>query len=101
MNTGKFRSKFNNFRSLLDSGCSSTIAMRRLVEKLNPEKDVVMPWHTQAVNITTNIKVKVYLTLPTRSATNVVTWNFHVDYSAKGRYDIILGRYLLTELVLN
>ena len=28
-------------------------------------------------------------------------WNFHVDESDKGRYDIILGRDLLTALVLN
>ena len=28
-------------------------------------------------------------------------WNFHVDDSAKGRYDIIVGEDLLTELGLN
>ena len=57
-----------------------------------------MQWSTQTGNITTNIKVKVYFNLPALSTTNVVTWNFHVDDSAKGRYDMILGRYLLTEL---
>ena len=31
----------------------------------------------------------------------VETWNFNVDDSAKGRYNIILGRDLLTELGLN
>ena len=30
-----------------------------------------------------------------------MTWNCHVDDSSKGIYNIILGRYLLTELVLN
>ena len=30
-----------------------------------------------------------------------MTWKFHVDESAKGRYGIILGRDLLTELRLN
>ena len=49
----------------------------------------------------TNIKVKVDFTLPTLSATNVVTWIYHVDESSKGRYDMILGQYLLTELGLN
>ena len=34
MNTRKGKAKFNNFRILLDSGCSSTIIMIRLVEKL-------------------------------------------------------------------
>ena len=30
-----------------------------------------------------------------------MTWKFHVDDSTKGRNDIILGQYLLTELGLN
>ena len=60
-----------------------------------------MQWHTQSINITTNHKVKVDFTLPALSAMNVVTWKFHVDDSAKGRYDIILGKDLWTELVLN
>ena len=37
MNTRKGKSKFKNFRKLLDSGCSSTIVMGRLVEKIHPE----------------------------------------------------------------
>ena len=65
--------------------------MGRLVEKLHPEKDDMMQWHTQARNVTTNIKVKVYFTLPTLSEINVVTWIFHVYDSYKGRYDMILG----------
>ena len=54
-----------------------------------------MQWHTQAVSITKNLKVKIDLTLPKISATKIVTWNCHVDDSAKGRYDMILGRYIL------
>ena len=30
-----------------------------------------------------------------------MTYKLHVDESAKGRYDMILGRYLLTNLGLN
>ena len=30
-----------------------------------------------------------------------MTWEYHVDDSAKGGYDVILGRDLLTELGLN
>ena len=33
--------------------------------------------------------------------TNDVTWKCQVYDSAKGRYDIILGRYLLTEVGIN
>ena len=75
--------------------------MGRIVGKLNHEKDSVMQWHTQAGNVTNNHKVKVYLTLPALSAMNFVTWKYHVDDSAKGRYDIILGIYLLTQSGLN
>ena len=60
-----------------------------------------MQWHTQAVSITKNLKVKIDLTLPKISATKIVTWNCHVDDSAKGRYDMILGRYILKALGFN
>ena len=57
-----------------------------------------MQYHTQAENITTNRKVEIYFTLPSLSATNVVMWKCRVDDSDKGRYDMTLGRYILTEL---
>ena len=60
-----------------------------------------MQWHTQDGNITANIKVAVGFTLPGLSPAYVVTWNCHVDEYTKGRYDTIIRRYLLTELVLN
>ena len=46
MNTRKSKSKFKNFRILLDNGCSSTIVMVRLVEKNSPKKDAAMQWNT-------------------------------------------------------
>ena len=60
-----------------------------------------MQLHTQARNITTNIKFKIYFTLPALRMTYVVTWKCHVDDSAKGGYYLILGQYLLIELGLN
>ena len=60
-----------------------------------------MQWHTQAGNIATNLKVEVYFNLPVLSAANHVTWKCHVDDSAKGRYDMILGRDILIELRSN
>ena len=95
MNNRKGKEKFKNYHILLDSGCSSTIVMGRLVEKLRPEKDSLIQWITQAGNITTNFKVKIYFTLPALSATNVVTWDYHVDDFAKGRYYMILGQDIL------
>ena len=96
MNTRKGKEKFKKFRIILDSACISTIIMGKLVEKPHPDKYAMMQWHIKVGNITTNLKVKVDFTLPTVSATNVVTWKCHMDDSAKGRYDMILGRYLLT-----
>ena len=53
----------------------------------------MMHWQTQAGKITTNLKVKVEFTLPELNAKKSVTWNFHLDDSAKGIYDMILSRY--------
>ena len=53
---------------------------------------------TQFFNLTNNHKDKKYFILPEFSATKIVTWGFHVDDSTKGRYDMILGRYILIEL---
>ena len=55
-----------------------------------------MQWHTQDGNITTNINVEVDFTLHEISATNAMTWKYNVDDYAKDRYNMILGRYLLT-----
>ena len=89
MNTRKSKSKFKNSRILLEIVCSFTIVMGRLIEKLCPEKYAPMQWNTQAGDIRTNLKFKI-------DATNVVTWNFHVGDSAKVRYNMILGRAILT-----
>ena len=58
-------------------------------------------WHTQAGSITTNIKVKIDFALPKISTTKIVSWNRHMDVSAKDRYDMILVRYILLALGLN
>ena len=60
-----------------------------------------MKWHTQAVSITNNLKFKIDSTLPELIPTKIVVWNFHMDDSTRGRYDMILGRDLFTKLVLN
>ena len=45
----------------------------------------MVKWNSHVGNITTYLKFKKYLTLPELSAKETVTWNFHVDDSAKGR----------------
>ena len=60
-----------------------------------------MQWQNKAGNITTNIKVKIYFTLPEFSATEIVAWEYHVDDPTKGRCNIMPVRYLLVPLGLN
>ena len=75
--------------------------MGMLVETFCLEKNALRQWHTQAENVTTNLKFKVDFTLPALSATNIVTWKCFVDYSTKGIYDMILGQDVFIELGLN
>ena len=42
LNTKKGKARFNSFRILLDSGCSSRIVMIMLIENLSAKKDDVM-----------------------------------------------------------
>ena len=94
MNTRKGKDRFKNFQILLDSGYSSTIVMVRIIKKIHPKEDAVIQWHTQAGKITTNINVKIDFNVSELSATKIVTWNCHMDDYTKGRYDMILCRYL-------
>ena len=101
MNTHKGKMKFKGFRILLDNRCSYTLETRRLITILKPEEEAMIQWNTQVGNITTDLRIKIDLTLPNFSATKIVMWNCHVDNSAKVRYYMILGRYLLTALGSN
>ena len=69
MNTQKGRSKFKEFLILLDSGCSSTILMVSLIEKLNHIEDYAIQWKNKAVNITINLKIEIGFNLPELIAT--------------------------------
>ena len=60
-----------------------------------------MQWHNKAGKVTSNLKVKMYFTMPEFRATKVVTQNCHVNDLAKSNYDMILGIYILTLLGLN
>ena len=74
MNTCRGKAKFKNFRILLVSGFSSTIVMRSLLDKLKAKKGGVVKWHTQADNLTTNMRVGIDFTLPEFIVSKIVTW---------------------------
>ena len=62
-----------------------------LITKLKTEKYVVIQCNMKVVYITTNLKVNMYY----------VTCECHMDGYTKVIYYMILGKYLLTALVLN
>ena len=55
-------------------------------------------WETQSRKFTTSKKVNVDFCLPEFSATKIVTCKCHVYEFTNGRYNMILGRYLLNAL---
>ena len=102
MKTRSGRSTFVNFQILLDSGSSSEILMGKLTSKFKIYiSSETTTWETQAVKFTTSKKVNIYFCLPEYSATKIVSWKCHVDNKNNSRYYIILGRDLLTALVLD
>ena len=58
-------------------------------------------WETQAGKFTTSKNLNVDFFLPDFSATKIVMWKCHVNDSTNGRYDMILGRDLITTLGLD
>ena len=77
------------------------IVMGKLTSKLKTKEAEKTTQENQAGKFATSKKLNVDFCLPEFSATNIVTWKCHVDKSTNGRYDMILGRYLLTALGLN
>ena len=86
---------------MLDSGSSSTIVVIELNPKLKSKEAEKTMWETQSGKFTTSKKENVDFFLTEFSATKIVTWKFHVKESTNGRYDMILGRDLLTVLGLD
>ena len=58
-------------------------------------------WETQYGKFKTSRKVNIDFFLPEFSATKIVKWKSHMDESTNCRYDMILGRDLITALELD
>ena len=72
-----------------------------MASKLKHKETAKTLWETQSGKFTTSKKVNVDFFLPEFSATKIVTWIFHVDESTNSVYDMILGRDLLTAVILD
>ena len=84
---------------LCDSGTSSTIVSGEFVKKLRMKKREKNTWNTKGGNFTTSHTAKVQITLPELDSNKIVTWNCHADLTdGNSRYDMIIGRDLLSEL---
>ena len=70
----------------------------KIKQKQSPKETM---WKTQACKFTTSHKMNVESCLTEFSATKIVLWNCHVDNNTNIRYDVILGRDLLTLMVLD
>ena len=57
INTRRGKAKFDNFRTLLDTECSSIILMKRILTKLKTKEYSMMKWCIQAGNINNKMKV--------------------------------------------
>ena len=64
MNTRRGKVKLENFRVLLYGRCTSMILIIRLTKTLEAKEYFVKQCRTRVGNITTNLKVKIDVTLP-------------------------------------
>ena len=101
MNTLRVNSKFSNFHIILDSGCSSVILTRNITSNLKIPNISKPVRKKQGGNYTTIDKVIIYLCLPYFNSRKTLAFKFHVDNFTGRRYDMILGSYLLTELLIH
>ena len=58
-------------------------------------------WNTKGGNFTTNYMANLQITLPELDSNKIINWSCHVDDNDEAsRYDMIIGRDLLSELKL-
>ena len=87
-------------RILFDTGCSGSLIHHSLVERLEKKKSKTTTWQTKAGTFQTSSKVKCIFSLPEFHEKKEITWKMYVDESDDEhcKYDMIIGRDLLTEL---
>ena len=72
-----------------------------LKSKLKSKETLKTRWETQYGDFKTSNKETVYFCLPEFSATNSMMRKCHVYEFTNSKYNMIIGRYLLTKLELN
>jgi hypothetical protein len=100
--------RFNNgsvhlLRTLLDSGTSATMLLRKHVEpgRISKYKGNPVKWTTLGCVYTTKRKALMEFQLPEFSLNKSITWSCHVDETTDpkfAQYDMIIGDNLMQEL---
>jgi hypothetical protein len=105
---GHLHSKHNIFKTkhqkrlkiLFDTGCGATLIHHSLVRRLKQKDDKPSNWSTKAGSFKTTKTCKVHFTLPAFHEKRNISWTAYVDNTDKltSRYDMIIGRDLISEL---
>src|SRR5688572_8924473 len=105
---GYLHSNHNSFKAkhqrrvkiLFDTGCGATLIHHSLVKRLKQRDDKPSNWSTKAGSFRTTQTCKIYLTLPAFHEKRNISWTAFVDSTDKltCRYDMIIGRDLISEL---
>ena len=99
MNNRLINVKLNSLQIILDSRASCYIVLGKHTQKSRKKNTKPVCWNTQGGEFQMRYTTNVDTILPELYATKIAKWNFHVDDSQnKHRYDIILGRDILSEL---
>ena len=83
------------------SYCAAEAVQQLSSHNLKVKSTGTTTWKNQEGKFTTSNKENVDFCLPEFIATKKVSWKFHVYKQTNSRYDMILGRNLLTALGLD
>lgn len=87
-------------RVLFDSGCSTTLINKSVVQDLTQTKVKPSTWKTKSGNFTTDKECNIKFILPAFHENRIVEWKASVENSPRAscRYDMIVGRDLMHEI---
>ena len=98
LNTRLGKESTKRISVLLDSGASSSVIHKDLVRKLRMTKTSPTMWNTAAGPLNTSERVDIEFALPELSPSATIKATVHVHPAKITRYDMIIGRDMLTEL---
>ena len=85
-------------RILFNTGCGETIISNKVLRNLETTRVTSSKWSTKAGTFKTSKTCKISFMLPMFHKHRDITWTAHVDdsHSTPNRYDLIVGRDLMT-----